>query len=90
MLNRFFSAVIAVIILLSAFFSQDLIRNSPYWLPFNYYDVILGNFVLDPAINNSLIDISRYCQHSTGLYCVDAVRRNSTLKRLEGGSNPFT
>ena len=82
MLNRFFSAVIAVITPSPAFYSQDVIRNSPYWLPFYFYGFILGNFVLDPAINNSLIDISRYCQH--------AVRRNSTLKRLEGGSNPFT
>ena len=90
MLDRFFSAVIAVITPSPAFYSQDLIRNSPYWLPFYFYGVILGNFVLDPAINNSLIDISRYCQHSTGLYCVDTVRRNSTWKRLEGGSNPFT
>ena len=90
MLNRFFSASIAVIIPLPAFYFQDLIRNSRYWLRFNYFDVTLENFVLDPAINNSLIDISRYSQHSTVWNCVDAVRRNSALKRLEGGSNPFT
>ena len=55
MLNRFFSAVIAVITPLPAFYSHDLIRNSLYWLPFDYYGVIL-----DPAINNSLTDIFRY------------------------------
>ena len=60
MLNRFFSAVIAVITPLPAFYSHDLIRNSPYWLPFDYYGVILGKFILDPAINNSLTDIFRY------------------------------
>ena len=56
MLSRFFSAVTAVIIHLQAFYSQDLIRNFPYCLPFNHYSVILGNFVLDPALNNRLID----------------------------------
>ena len=60
MLNRFLSAVIAVITPLPAFHSHDLIRNSLYWLPFDYYGVILGKFILDPAINNSLTDISRY------------------------------
>ena len=88
MLDRFFSALIAVIIPLPAFYFQVLIRNSRYWRRFNYFDVTLGNFVLDPAINNSLIDISRYSQHSTT--CVDAIRRNSAFKLLEGGSNPFT
>ena len=88
--NRFFRAVIAVIIPLPAFYFQDLIRNSRYWLRLNYFDVILENFVLDPAINNSLIDISRYSQHLTVWYCIDAVRRNSALRLLEGGSNPFT
>ena len=88
MLNRFFSVLIAVIIPLPAFYFQDLMRNYRYWRRFNYFDVTLGNFVLDPAINNSLIDISRYSQHSTT--CVDAVRRNSAFKLLEGGSNPFT
>ena len=60
MLNGFFSAVIAVITSLPAFYSNDLIRNSLYWLPFDYYGVILGMFILDPAINNSLTDIFRY------------------------------
>ena len=78
------SAMIAVITPLPAFYSQYLDRNSPYWLPFNHYGVILGNFVLDLAINNSLIDISRYSQNSTAWYCVDAVRVSLTIrKRLQ-------
>ena len=60
MLNRFFSAGIAVITPLPAFYSHDLIGNSLYWLPFDYYGVILGKFILDLAINNSLTGISRY------------------------------
>ena len=29
------------------FHSQDLISNSPYYLPYNFYDVSLENLVLD-------------------------------------------
>ena len=94
MLNRFFSAVIAVIIPLPAFCSQDLIRNFRYWLRLNYFGVILGNFVLDPAINNSLIDISRYSQHSTVWnlpwsdlkVAATRLRNGSEIQRLYSGS----
>ena len=57
--------MIAVIILLSAFSSQDLIRNSPYWLPFNYYDVFKEFCIVSTSVDNSLIDISRYSQNSS-------------------------
>ena len=31
-------------------YSQDLISNSPYYLPYNSYDVSLENLVLDQLI----------------------------------------
>ena len=42
---------------LQPFYSQDLISNSPYCLPYSSYYVGLENLVLAISTNNPLIDI---------------------------------
>ena len=42
---------------LQPFYSQDLISNSPYCLPYSPYYVGLENLVLAGSTNNPLIDI---------------------------------
>ena len=88
--DRFFSAVIAVYPLYRRFtlkiLSEILLTGCHSIIMVLFW----GIFLLDPAINNSLIYVSRYSQHLSARYCDDAVRRSSALKRLEGSSNPFT
>ena len=55
-----------------------MISNSPYYLPYNSYDVSSENLVLDQLIIPKF-DISFYSQHISGWYCIDIVRRNSVL-----------
>ena len=66
-----------VLLTLSAF--QDLISNSPDYLPYNSYDFSSENLVLDQLI----IDILLYSHHLPAWYCIDIVRRNSVLVTCE-------
>ena len=60
------------------FHSQDLISNSPYYKPYNSYDVSLENLVLD-QLNISLSLFPLYSHHLSAWYCIDIVRRTSLL-----------
>ena len=60
------------------FHSQDLIRNSPYFIPYNSLDVTWENLFIGSA-SNPLIDIFLSSHYLSAWYYIDFVRRNSVL-----------
>ena len=56
----------------------DQICNSPHCQPYNSYNVISENFVLDQLIISKLI-FFLYSHYLSVWFCIDIVRRNSVL-----------